>query len=76
MSVKEATALNKIWFGATADGSFDAAQSRDSRSGKSLGKNQLWWTFTKGTAIGSQITSVSARCHCPDAAGRALRRRR
>ena len=32
----------------------------DARSGKSLGKNQLWWTFTKSTAIGSQITSASS----------------
>jgi feruloyl esterase len=59
MSVKEAIALDKIWFGATPDGGFDAAQSRDSRSGKSLGKNQVWWTFTRGTAIGGQITSAS-----------------
>ena len=58
MSVKEAIALDKIWFGATPDGSFDAAQSPDSRSGKSLGKNQVWWTFAKGTAIGGQITSA------------------
>lgn len=58
MSLKEAIALDKIWFGATSDGSFDAAPSPDSRSGKSLGKNQLWWTFTKGTAIGSQLTSA------------------
>ena len=27
MSLKEANALNKIWFGVTPDGSFDAAQS-------------------------------------------------
>jgi feruloyl esterase len=59
MSLKEAIALDKIWFGATADGSFDAAQTPDSRDGKSLGKAQLWWTFTKGTAIGSLITSAS-----------------
>ena len=59
MSLKEAIALDKIWFGATPDGSFDAAQSPDSRGGKSLGKNQIWWTFTKGTAIGGQITSAS-----------------
>jgi feruloyl esterase len=58
VSVKEAIALDKIWFGATPDGSFDAAQSPDSRSGKSLGNNQLWWTFTRGTAIGGQITSA------------------
>jgi pimeloyl-ACP methyl ester carboxylesterase len=60
MSLKEANALNRIWYGATSDGSFDVAQSADARSGKSLGKNQLWWTFTKSTAIGSQITSASS----------------
>ena len=59
MSLSEAIALNKIWFGATRDGSFDAAQSPDSRSGKSLGKDHLWWTFTKGTAIADKITSAS-----------------
>jgi pimeloyl-ACP methyl ester carboxylesterase len=60
MSLKEATALDKIWFGATPDGSYDAAQSPASRGGKELGKNQLWWTFAKGTAIGSQITSANS----------------
>jgi Tannase and feruloyl esterase len=58
MRVKEANALNRIWFGATSDGSFEVAAGADSRSGKSLGSNQLWWTFTKGTAIGGQITSA------------------
>jgi feruloyl esterase len=55
MSIKEANALNKIWYGPTSDGSFDAAQSTDSRSGKSLGSRQLWWTFTRGSAIAGQI---------------------
>lgn len=60
MSLKEANALNRIWYGASSDGSFDAAQSADARSGKSLGNNQLWWTFTKSTAIGNLITSASS----------------
>jgi pimeloyl-ACP methyl ester carboxylesterase len=60
MNLKEANALNRIWYGATSDGSFDAAQSAEARSGKSLGKNQLWWTFTRSTAIGSQITGASS----------------
>lgn len=60
MSLKEANALNRIWYGASSDGSFDAAQGAEARSGKSLGKNQLWWTFTKSTAIGGQITSASS----------------
>jgi Tannase and feruloyl esterase len=59
MNPKEAIALDKIWFGATADGSFDPAQTPDSRGGKSLGAGQLWWTFTRGTAIGGLITSAS-----------------
>jgi pimeloyl-ACP methyl ester carboxylesterase len=58
MNAKEANALNRIWYGATPDGSFDAAQTPDSRSGKALGRNQLWWTFTRGTAIGNNITSA------------------
>jgi feruloyl esterase len=58
MTAKEAIALDKIWFGATVDGSYDAAQSSASRGGQSLGKNQIWWTFTRGTAIAGQITSA------------------
>jgi hypothetical protein len=58
MSVKEARALGKIWFGPTSDGSVDAAQTTDDRSGKSLGARQLWWAFTRSTAIGGQITSA------------------
>jgi feruloyl esterase len=59
MSAKEAVALDRIWYGPTSDGSFDAAQSAANRGGKELGKNQLWWTFTKGTAIGGNITSAT-----------------
>ncbi len=58
MSAKEATALNKIWYGATSDGSWDPAQSAESRSGKSLGARQLWWTFTRSAAIGGLITGA------------------
>ncbi|WP_456837511.1 tannase/feruloyl esterase family alpha/beta hydrolase [Bradyrhizobium sp. USDA 4486] len=59
MSPKEAGALNKIWYGATRDGSVDPAQTAEARSGKALGVKQLWWTFTKGTSISMQITSAS-----------------
>ena len=52
------------------------AERRQPRSGKSLGKNQLWWTFTRSTAIGSQITSAVLRQRRLGAAGRQLRRRR
>ena len=59
MSLEEATALNKIWYGATA---MEVSMPRRApmRGGKSLGTNQLWWTFTKSTGIGGQITSASA----------------
>ena len=60
MTLKEALALDRIWYGATPDGSYDAAQSTDSRGGKRLGAKQLWWTFTKTTAISGQITGASA----------------
>ncbi|MCJ9704985.1 MULTISPECIES: tannase/feruloyl esterase family alpha/beta hydrolase [unclassified Bradyrhizobium] len=59
MSASEARALGKIWYGAARDGNVDAAQSRDARSGKSLGNNQLWWTFTRGTAIAGLVKSAS-----------------
>jgi Tannase and feruloyl esterase len=59
MSLKEATALNKIWFGPSGNGSFDVAQSVDSRSGKSLSPGQVWWAFTRGTALAGQIKSAS-----------------
>jgi len=58
MSAKEATALNKIWYGATSDGSWDPTQSADSRTGKSLGAKQLWWTFPRSAAIGGLITGA------------------
>ncbi|KZD24202.1 tannase/feruloyl esterase family alpha/beta hydrolase [Tardiphaga robiniae] len=60
MSLKDAMALDRIWYGATPDGSYDAAQGSDSRSGKVLGTRQVWWAFTRTTAIGSQITGTAA----------------
>jgi pimeloyl-ACP methyl ester carboxylesterase len=59
MSLKEATTLNKLWYGPTTDGSFDPAQSAENRSGKSLGTRQLWWAFTRGTALSGTIKSAS-----------------
>jgi len=58
MSRPEADALNRIWYGATRDGRFDAQQTADARSGLALGPQQLWWTFTRGTAISGLITSA------------------
>jgi pimeloyl-ACP methyl ester carboxylesterase len=58
MSLKEAIVLDKIWYGATPDGSFDGAQSPESRSGKSLGAHQKWWALTRGTDIGGELTSA------------------
>jgi Tannase and feruloyl esterase len=76
MSAKEATALNKIWYGATNDGSHDAAQPADSRSGKSLGPKQVWWTFTKGSGIGRRHHERRHRQPGPRDARRELCRRR
>lgn len=56
VSLTEATAINKIWYGATVDGTYDPAQSYDSRSGKFLGPNQLWWAWPKGASNGTIAT--------------------
>ncbi len=59
MSLVEANALNRIWYGATIDGSWDAGQSDDGRAGRALGAKQLWWGFAKGTTVGG-ITGAGA----------------
>ena len=56
MSRPEADALNRIWYGATRDGSFDANQTAAARSGLALGAQQVWWTFTRGTGIAGLVT--------------------
>jgi feruloyl esterase len=48
LSRKEAEAINKIWYGATTDGSYDANESIANRGGKALGAKQLWWSFPRG----------------------------
>ena len=60
MSLKEANALNRIWYGATRDGSWDPAQTPAARSGQSLGAKQLWWTFPRGSGIAGTITGANA----------------
>jgi len=59
MIAKEAIALDKIWYGATDDGSFDPSQSAASRGGKALSSRQIWWAFTRGTELKGAITSAS-----------------
>ena len=56
LSLAEAHAIDRIWYGATTDGAFDTSQSYDSRSGKSLGPTQLWWAWT----IGWPISAITA----------------
>jgi feruloyl esterase len=57
VNLTEANAINKIWYGATIDGSHDPNQSYDARSGKSLGAKQLWWAWGKGTNTAGSITA-------------------
>jgi hypothetical protein len=59
MSLAEANALNRIWYGATADGSWDAAQGADGRSGRTRGAQQRWWGLPRGSALGGLITAAS-----------------
>lgn len=59
MNAKEALALDKIWYGPTRDGSYDPQQTRDGRSGKTLGDKQLWWGLTRGSSLNGPITGAS-----------------
>ena len=58
VTLVEANAINKIWYGATVDGSFDANETYDSRSGKFIASKRLWWTRPIGSSLGG-ITSPS-----------------
>jgi hypothetical protein len=50
VNLAEARAINKIWYGQTADGSVpDPAQ--DNASTATLAPNQLWWGLTRGTNL-------------------------
>jgi hypothetical protein len=52
LSLLEATAMNKIWYGQTADGSVpDPAV--DNGTGPSLSSNQVWFGPTRGTSTSS-----------------------
>lgn len=57
VTAKEAIAIDKIWYGATSDGSYDPNPSADVRTGKKLGPRQLWWPYTRGADVGGLITS-------------------
>jgi hypothetical protein len=59
VSLKEARAIDKFWYGISSDGSYDPNQSADSRSGKYLGTKQLWWSFPRGSDWGSLVGSVT-----------------
>ena len=50
VTLKEAQAINKIWYGQTYDGSYpDPAQ--DNGNGIYLAPNQLWWNLSRGANL-------------------------
>jgi feruloyl esterase len=49
--------IDKIWYGATSDGTFESNPSEDVRTGKKLGVKQLWWPYTRGADVSGLITS-------------------
>jgi len=57
VTAKEAVTINKIWYGATSDGSYDPNPPTDVRTGKKLGAKQLWWPYTRGADVAGLITS-------------------
>jgi hypothetical protein len=60
LNLKEADVINRIWYGATSNGSVDSTQTPQARSGQQLGSKQLWWGLTRGSSIGGLITSAGA----------------
>ncbi len=59
VDLKEARVINKLWYGITSDGSVDANETAQGRSGVALGPKQLWWSFPRGANWGALISSVS-----------------
>jgi feruloyl esterase len=57
VSAQEAVVIDKIWYGATSDGTFESNPSEDVRTGKKLGVKQLWWPYTRGADVSGLITS-------------------
>lgn len=52
LSLKEAQALNKIWYGMTRDGSApDPAKDNGRMPSTSQSSGQLWWGLTRGTDL-------------------------
>ena len=59
LSLKEAQVINKLWYGISRDGGFDANETPASRSGVALGTQQLWWSYPRGANWGALVSSVS-----------------
>jgi feruloyl esterase len=57
VTAKEAVVIDKIWYGATSDGSYEPNPPGDVRTGKRLAAKQLWWPYTRGADVGGLITS-------------------
>jgi Tannase and feruloyl esterase len=58
VNLKEALVINKLWYGATRDGSYDANQTAAARNGTTLGSQQLWWPLPRGANWGAMVGSV------------------
>jgi feruloyl esterase len=72
LKLKEAQAINKIWYGMTRDGSApDPAQDNGRTGALATARGQMWWGLTRGTdltalageqapfPISSQLTALS-----------------
>jgi Tannase and feruloyl esterase len=59
VDLKEAEVINKLWYGITRDGSYDANETPRMRSGVALGARQLWWSYPRGSNWGAIIGSVN-----------------
>jgi feruloyl esterase len=53
VSLAEATAINKIWYGQTFDGSAPDPATDNAAGPYLMGSNQLWFGLTRGTDLGA-----------------------
>ncbi len=51
VNLAEANALNKIWYGQTADGTYPDPAVDNSRGPTLASSNQLWWGLTRGSIV-------------------------
>ncbi|WP_395701965.1 tannase/feruloyl esterase family alpha/beta hydrolase [Aquabacterium sp.] len=59
VSLKEARAINQIWYGQTADGSVPDPQADNGGSATLGSADHLWWGLTRGTSLALSLAGTN-----------------